>query len=533
MPESEFPAHDCARVTEWRTTADAGSVTLVFSAYYLNNPSSAFGHTFLRLNRRERPAGEKRDLLEVGVDYSADVDTDNALVYGVKGIFGLFPGTFRRMPYYLKVREYNDVDSRDLWEYELTLSPAQVARLVDHLWELGQTWIDYWYLSENCSYHMLALLEVADPDLVLLDGLHWPVIPADTVKAVARTAGLVGKVTFRPSVRTQFLARARGLEGDEPALVEALADEPQTPLPAGLTDARRIAVLDAAQDLVDVRFARELPWEPDGEGRRRKQVLLERRAEILVPSPELDIGLPLDKRPDLGHESRRVALGGGVATGWLDAPREREAFATLEGRLGLHGLVDDADGYPDGAALEFLPFRVRVSLDEDAPRRVWLDDLYLARVTSLVGLSRYDRKLAWRFDVGSTRLFDAGCDACYVGRVAFGSGPALTSARGGAAIYFLVDARVESGPDLVGPWAWPVRLELGPLLGLRFRAGPAALLLSGEWMWLPGVDDGLAAWTWGGNGQLKITLGKAGAIDVGARLAERRAEATGSLSLYF
>ena len=45
---------------------------MVFSSYYLNNPASAFGHTFLRLNREEvASGGERLDLIDQAVDFAA------------------------------------------------------------------------------------------------------------------------------------------------------------------------------------------------------------------------------------------------------------------------------------------------------------------------------------------------------------------------------------------------------------------------------------------------------------------------------
>jgi hypothetical protein len=34
-------------------------------------------------------------------------------------------GEYSLMPYYRKVKEYGDFESRDLWEYELNLSPEE------------------------------------------------------------------------------------------------------------------------------------------------------------------------------------------------------------------------------------------------------------------------------------------------------------------------------------------------------------------------------------------------------------------------
>ena len=84
-------------------------------------------------------------------------------------VYGLawrkFRGRFSTMPYYIKVQEYNNLESRDLWEYPLHLTRPQVDLLVRHLWELGQTSMAYYFFNRNCSYQLLPLLEAAAPDL--------------------------------------------------------------------------------------------------------------------------------------------------------------------------------------------------------------------------------------------------------------------------------------------------------------------------------------------------------------------------------
>ncbi|HEX7838657.1 MAG TPA: DUF4105 domain-containing protein, partial [Kofleriaceae bacterium] len=174
----------CPRYEEFYHRVDADRLSFVFSSYYLNNPASVFGHTFVRIikhdaGREATPDDEHHALLDYAVEFSATVDTGNALVYGVKGLLGLFPGTFRNVPYHFKVRQYNDYEARDLYEYELGFTREEVDTFLEHLWELGSTFFDYYYVSENCSYHLLGALEVARPGLELLAHMHWPVIPAD------------------------------------------------------------------------------------------------------------------------------------------------------------------------------------------------------------------------------------------------------------------------------------------------------------------------------------------------------------------
>ncbi|HYY53716.1 MAG TPA: DUF4105 domain-containing protein, partial [Myxococcales bacterium] len=55
-----LPPRSCPRFDAFWKRVSARSVTLVFSSYYLNNPASAFGHTFLRLGKEETASGGER-----------------------------------------------------------------------------------------------------------------------------------------------------------------------------------------------------------------------------------------------------------------------------------------------------------------------------------------------------------------------------------------------------------------------------------------------------------------------------------------
>jgi Domain of unknown function (DUF4105) len=474
---NRLPVTRCPMLEQFLTELNAQSVTLIFSAYYLNNPASAFGHTFLRFNKAGSLAvGERRELLDYGLDFSADVDTGNALLYAIKGLTGMFPGTFKRIPYFYKVREYNDYEARDLWEYELALDPQQLTMLTAHVWELGHTYFAYFYLSENCSYHILAALEVARPELDLVGRLVSPVIPADTVKVVHATPGLVRNVSYRPSLRKQFEARARRLTGDERALVEELAQNAETGLP-GLGERRKIAVLDAAADLVDVLYARDLIHKEDSTAARRKQRILERRAEILKPSQPLRLEPPWREAPEHGHGSRRVAMGAAAADGQF-AP-------TAEFRLSLHDLADPSDGYLELSAIEFMRARVQVW----PGARLELDEGSIFRVTSLTPQTRFDRKVSWELDVGATSIEDRACDRCLATQIAGGAGMTFALFDRALALWAMAHGAFLFGPDMEGLEGSHVRLGIGPSGGVRLRFDPDLIaLVTARWLWLPAQD---------------------------------------------
>ncbi len=519
-----LPPRACPRQAAFFERVQARSVTVVFSSYYLNNPASSFGHTFLRLNKTEVPLpGKTFELLDYGVDYAATVTTSNALAYGFQGLFGLFHGNYNHYPYYYKVREYADSESRDLWEYDLELTPREVAMLVAHLWELGGTWMDYWYLDENCSYHVLGALEAAAPRLRLVEPFAWRplVVPADTVKVLFENPGLVRAVHYRPAIRTQFEARARGLDDAQAKAVEALAIDPAAPLPPG-APAASAAVLDAALDLMDVRHAKALIYATDPALARDRQALLARRSAIPVQSAEQVIAPPEERRPDRGHGSLRLGLGGGLLE---PSGATRGGFASLDLRLCLHDLLDPPDGYPPEAQIEFLPTRLR---SEWAGAAVALDESLLVRIVSLAPLGRFDQRTSWHVELGARAVRDAGCSSCVAFVAAGGAGLAGAGLGGALHAALFADGSVEAAPRLQGIGGSGWRLGLGPAALVRLRAGSrAALLASGDWRWLPGTPTGE---TWSISGAGRVHLGRQASLALEYR--RRPAEQSLGLVLY-
>jgi hypothetical protein len=482
-----LPPRPCPKLEAFLERVRPRGVTLVFSSYYLNNPASAFGHTLLRLDRTgQARAGKDAELLDYGVDFSATVTTSNALLYAFQGLFGLFHGEFKHYAYYYKVRQYGDYESRDLFEYELALDPAEVALLTAHIWELGGTWFRYWYLDENCSYQVLTALEAAAPRLELVRHVGRAVVlPSDTVQALFYNPGLVRAVHHRPSIRTQFQARARGLLAGEPSLVEELERDPAAPIPGHLPPGRRAAVLDAAVDLLDLRHARGLLVGADPEAAARRQLLLARRAAIPVPSPALQIPNPVQRRPEGGHRSLRLGAGGG-------AGRAAGGFASLDLRLALHDLLDPPDGYPPSAQIEFLPVRLRFY---PATRRLELDDASLVRVYSVNPMGRFDLRPSWRMRAGATTVRDGGCHRCLAGSLDLGAGPGVADVLGVMDLLAFGDAELLLSGPLRGIRDAGVRLGLGPSGLVRLHAGTAVTFLAeARWRWFPEATP-RSAWT--------------------------------------
>jgi hypothetical protein len=194
----------CPALTRFRAAVDPDSVALVYASNYLGNPGSALGHTFLRIRKRRLPGQTaSRERLDFGVEYVAATDTSNPFLYAFKGLSGMFPGRVEFRTFEYKMREYGTLQDRDLWEYGLALTPRELDLLVLHLWEVSNARTDYYYLSQNCAYHILAVLEAAAPRIDVVSGVNAVLIPTDTVKALAAIEGLVTDIAYHPSDRSR------------------------------------------------------------------------------------------------------------------------------------------------------------------------------------------------------------------------------------------------------------------------------------------------------------------------------------------
>lgn len=512
LDPERLPQPACPEYEKWRGVVEAGSATLVFASAQVEVPASMYGHTFLKLDRPGAPAGTT--LLSTIVNYAATPDSFNPLTYVVKGLGGGFPGRFQAMPYFVKVAEYTNHESRELWEYPLKLDASALDWVQRHLWELDSTHFDYYFLSENCSYHLLALLDVASPESRMAERFGAWTIPIDTVRA-AQAAGIAGEPVLRPSHLSLLRARRDLLEPGERDIVERLSDARRevewAPLHA-LAPARQALVLDAAFDYLKYRygFSGAIP----ARATRRERLLLQERSTLRVPSSP-PVVTPRAS-PETGHLSTRAGLGVRVA-GSTEAPR---VVQELSWRPALHDLLDPPDGYSDGTRLEMFTVTVRVDPSlADSPTRgadtLTIERAELVHVDTLRPWEEWVRGASWRVAFGAGRTVDAGCagwactqaDAHFAVGAAAGSPRAMAWLRGGAI------------PAAFGPWEgawWRVTGEAstGALvqLGNRSRLHAEASLRQDVWGgtvdgrgWYPALSFGQSI-DLGRNAQLRLQL---------------------------
>lgn len=207
----EFPEVLCPALEEWKAQVRSDRIVVVFASQFASHPGSVMGHTFIKFQNSQH-----KDYLNRTIGYAAEIPEDvSALAYVYRGLFGGFRGSFSEQPYYEKVQEYNNMESRDLWEYSLRLSEEEKDIFLNHLWELKENGeFDYYYLDENCAFIILAALEAATPNKNFLNRLPWYVLPLETIKALAKE-DLIEKIVWKPSLQTQMTTKLKTLSSDQ------------------------------------------------------------------------------------------------------------------------------------------------------------------------------------------------------------------------------------------------------------------------------------------------------------------------------
>ncbi|VAW96160.1 putative outermembrane protein [hydrothermal vent metagenome] len=385
-----LPVIQCSEYEKWIGSINPHSVTLAFPSAYINNPGSMFGHTLLRVDQPE--SKEKNYLTSYAITYAANTSETNGLAFAIKGLAGGYPGLFSILPYYDKVNEYNDLENRDIWEYELDLTPKESQRMLQHMWELRTTIFDYYFLDENCSYQLLALLDVARPGLNLAAAFPIDVIPADTVRVIANK-NIIKKINYRPSLLTNLKYQLENYSGKNLALILDLVEGKKIPTDShfnSLNEHDKIYTLEIAYNYLQYKYkSNELAR---AEYAKRSLTLLKARNKL---SPEINI--PVAKqpaiRPEQGHKSARLLYSYGS--------KANQDFIELNWRPAYHDLLDNNDGFVDGLQINFLDIFARINTNRD---KIYLQKFDFVNIYSLKPRTQFFKPISWKFNISYRRL---------------------------------------------------------------------------------------------------------------------------------
>lgn len=453
LPHSQFKEVYCPEFEEWKSKINAEKIYLVFPSAYLNSPSSMYGHTLFRVKKK----GNDTPLLDFAVNYAANTDpNDNQLVFSYKGLTGGYPGVASVMPYYQKVKEYNFLENRDIWEYELLLTDQEVDQFIRHIWEIKGTSIPYYFFSQNCSYQLLTMLDAASPRLNLASQFSLWAIPADTVREV-KAQGILGKAEYRPSSLNIIESMLEQVEHSQIDIAKRLV----IPEQLDLTELNQLSEVDQAQTLdIAYEYSRYL-------SARKKSTLAHlssRSIKLLSLRSKLDVSkvfLPVNQpavRDDQGHSTSRI----GVAL----RHQNSKQFGIIDYRPSYHDVLDPQGGYLKGAELSMFSGSIRL---KDS---VELNHFNFVNIHSMAATNALMMPKSWHINASLIR------DVAYDDDLLF-------RLHGGAGVTTRLSPNVLVGGFLNGRASIDSELDKGYLL----QSGPQL-----KWLWNGNKSNALASY---------------------------------------
>lgn len=375
----------CEEFEAFKNDLKPSGITFIFTDAYMNNPSSLFGHTLLRVDTSKKGS----QLLAHGVNYGANVDEKkaNPVLFAVLGLTGGYSGGFTVKPYYNVINMYNNIENRDIWEYELDFSNQEVDFFVAHLWELGQTQTSYYFFTRNCSYMILELLDAVRPELELSKEFAFQTIPMDTLKAVALKEGLVKNVNYRSSRQNQIYTTYKQMSVAQKEYFLNIINE-QDYENSSLNQRDKAQVLEVAYQYLQYQNVEQKIVTT--EYRTRSFRLLKERNALKVQN--FDEPKPKGERPDESHNSMRSSLSTGFRNG--------EAFQEVAYRPAYHSLVDNGYGYLKGAEINFLNVSAR---HYDSQNKYVLNRFDIVSIRSISPISHIFKPISYDVDININR----------------------------------------------------------------------------------------------------------------------------------
>ena len=170
----DLGSSQCPEIREFIAKAPFDRLELVFADESVTQPASVLGHSFLNISGTRD--GQE---IEHAISFYTHAETINlpkllweSLITGKEGLFAL-------TPYAQEEKKYLEDEQRNLWRYEIRTTPAERALIRNHLFELKNSQLTYFFHRYNCATvlrNILALTGDVPPTS------RWWVTPKDVVK---------------------------------------------------------------------------------------------------------------------------------------------------------------------------------------------------------------------------------------------------------------------------------------------------------------------------------------------------------------
>ena len=355
---------ECVQYNQFVNDLRPKALTLIFTNAYMSNPSSLFGHTLFRIDTNRKGT----QLLAHGANFGADTGEDSGVIFALKGVVGGYFGVFSVNPYYDVINLYNNIENRDIWEYELNLSDEELEMFVAHIWEIRNAKIRYYFASQNCSYVLLRVLEAIKKDINIVNKFKGYTVPLSLLKELNKVEGLIKNTNYRPSRMSKLKYRETQMNDKQKEAFVRIIKKDEFVVDE-LKDEEKADVFETAYQYIQYKYVeRELELK---EYRKKSFKLLTERSKILNQTLYFE-ELKEGENPIYAHKQREF----GVAYG----SDNNNGFYELSFKPLYNSLLSDSYGLLKGAEINMLDMSFRYYHDDN---KLKLDKVDLLKIRSL------------------------------------------------------------------------------------------------------------------------------------------------------
>ena len=371
--KKKLPKPNCIDFNKFYNEINPKSLSIIFPTTYMNNPASMFGHTLIKIN-----GSDKTSMNSIIINYGADTNgAISGISFAFKGVFGLYDGFFSATPYYRMINLYNNVENRDIWEYDLNFSEEQTAYYTKHIWELIQSKTKYYFFKENCSYFILESLRILMPDDDILGQFIFYTAPIETIKLL-KNKGVINDINFRPSLQKQV--QESNLTKEEKKNVKKILKNKSC-------ENCNYNTYEVAYKLLQYRKA------------KGKLTLNEyRKTSINIlrnlnkkDKTERDKQIIQEISPEHSHNFTKIKL------------LYNKDFADFGLKLAYHELIDSSIGFGFGSEINFFDLGLRYNFDDD---KIDLKKFNFLNIKSLALQDEFFKPTSFSVLFGINNLYD-------------------------------------------------------------------------------------------------------------------------------
>lgn len=378
---------NCEEYQQYLSDLQAKSVTILFTNAYMSNPSSLFGHTLFRIDTNRKGT----QLLSHGANFGADTGDETGILYALKGLYGGYYGTFGIKPYYDVINLYNNIENRDIWEYQLNLSDKEIELFQALIWEQKKAKIRYYFFTKNCSYILLSMLEATKPELELTKNFNVKTIPLSTLKTINNIDGFITKTNYRPSRQSKLNHRYAQMTTNQKNSFINIIKKDQFNL-ENLKDSEKSDVLETAYQYVQYQY---VEGKLDLKTYRQKSFkLLQQRSQIKDNNLYFE-DLKTGENPILSHKENGATI--------LFGSRNGTTFQEFSIKPAYNDLLEQSYGMLKGAEINVLETKIR---HYDNKNKYQLNELNILSIKSLSGANLMFQPFSYDIKFQIKEIFD-------------------------------------------------------------------------------------------------------------------------------